>query len=214
MSPGGPERGALAMTQTPLFPLVPEPFAPGFVYEPEWLDPAEEARLVRAIQALPLAPAEYRQFRARRRIASYGGRYDFRSRALRPSEPLPEAFHPLRRRVADWAGVPVARLTHALVTEYAPGAPLGWHRDAPDYELVVGVSLLGPGRMRVRRYPPRPREPALAIELAPRSIYRLAGEARWGWQHAISPARALRSSITFRTLRGAARGAGSRAPRA
>jgi alkylated DNA repair dioxygenase AlkB len=132
---------------------------------------------------------------------SYGGRYDFGAHELRAGEPVPELLHPLRRRVAAWAGQPAERFTHALVAEYAPGAPLGWHRDVPDFELVVGVSLHGPCRMRFRRYPPKPRERAIAVELAPRSVYRLAGEARWRWQHAISPTRALRYSITFRTLR-------------
>jgi alkylated DNA repair dioxygenase AlkB len=198
------------MAQSTLFPLAAAPsFARGFVYEPGFLDEDEEAALVRAIRELPLAPAEYRQFHAKRRIVSYGGRYDFTRRTLDPAEPIPPFLHPLRRRVAAWAGRPAERFTHALVTEYAPGTQLGWNRDLPDFGLVAGVSLHGPARMRFRRYPPKPRERAIAVELAPRSIYRLGDEARWGWQHAIPPTPALRYSITFRTLRADARSARS-----
>jgi alkylated DNA repair dioxygenase AlkB len=97
--------------------------------------------------------------------------------------------------------MPAEQFNHALVAEYAEGVQLGWHRDVPDFEVVVGVSLLSACRMRFRRYPPGPREKGLAIELAPRSIYRMEGEARWGWQHSVPPVPALRYSITFRTLR-------------
>jgi alkylated DNA repair dioxygenase AlkB len=187
--------------QPTLFPPATPGFAKGFFYEPDFLDEHEEAELVRIVQQLPLAPAEYRRFHARRRIVSYGGRYDFTRRALDPAEPVPELLHPLRRRIAEWAGLPPERFTHALVTEYAPGTPLGWHRDLPHFGVVVGISLHGQARMRFRRHPPKPRERSLAIELAPRSIYRFEDEARWRWQHAISPTRVLRYSITFRTLR-------------
>jgi alkylated DNA repair dioxygenase AlkB len=86
------------------------------------------------------------------------------------------------------------------VAEYRPGTPLGWHRDAPQFGIVIGVSLGAACRMRFRRYPPRPREPAFSLVLEPRSAYLLLDEARWGWQHGIPPTPALRYSITFRTL--------------
>ncbi|HEY3516193.1 MAG TPA: alpha-ketoglutarate-dependent dioxygenase AlkB, partial [Gammaproteobacteria bacterium] len=94
-------------------------------------------------------------------------------------------------------------LTHALVAEYRAATRLGWHRDVPQFELVVGVSLVGSARMRLRRYPhvTRAAKRSLVVDLAPRSIYSLTGEARWGWQHTISPTPGLRYSITFRTLR-------------
>jgi alkylated DNA repair dioxygenase AlkB len=150
---------------------------------------------------LPLAPAEYKEFRAKRRVASYGGRYDFSAQRLRDAEPIPAFLEPLRRRIATWAGRPAESFSHALIAEYTEGTRLGWHRDVPQFELVVGVSLLGPCRMRFRRYPPGYRERSIAIELVPRSIYRLEGEARWEWQHSIPPTPSLRYSITFRTLR-------------
>ena len=92
-------------------------------------------------------------------------------------------------------------LRHALINEYRPGTPLGWHRDAPTYERVAGVSLGGWARMRLRPWPPRKEAAVLNLELAPRSAYRMEAAARWGWQHSIPATKELRYSITFRTLR-------------
>jgi alkylated DNA repair dioxygenase AlkB len=188
------------MAQRSLF--VSDAFAEGYRYEEDFLSAAEEAGLVEQIRRLPLAPAEYKQFLAKRRVVSYGGRYDFSAQRLNDAEPIPPFLEPLRERIARWAGQPAAAFSHALIAEYAEGTQLGWHRDVPQFELVVGVSLLGPCRMRFRRYPPQHRERSIAVELAPRSIYRLEREARWDWQHCIPSTPALRYSITFRTLRG------------
>jgi alkylated DNA repair dioxygenase AlkB len=188
------------MAQQLLFPAPAQAFAPGYAYAPDFLSPDEEAALVEQIQQLPLTEAEYKQFRARRRIVSYGGRYDFSANQLRAGEPIPPFLLPLRERAATWAGRAAEEFTQALIAEYSPGTPLGWHRDVPNFERIIGISLHGPARMRVR-YPPKPRERSIAIELAPRSIYRLEGEARWDWQHSIPPTRALRYSITFRSMR-------------
>jgi alkylated DNA repair dioxygenase AlkB len=174
----------------------------GLVYEENFLTPREEADLLDAIRALPLQEAQYKQFTARRRIASFGGRYDFSANELQAAPPIPEWLYGLRDRAAAWAGLRGAEIDHALVSEYAPGTPLGWHRDVPDFEAIVGVSLAGSARMRFRRYPPpKPGRAELTLELAPRSIYTLQGSARWKWQHAISPTTELRYSITFRTRR-------------
>lgn len=189
------------MAQTSLFPPLHTPFADGYVYEPEFLSAEEEAALLATIRTLPLKNAEYKQYRARRRVVSYGGRYDYTANRLNEAAPIPDFLLPLRERVARWSGHAAQEFTHALVAEYSEGTQLGWHRDVPDFELVVGVSLLSECRMRFRRYPPQPREKSLAIDLAPRSIYRLEGEARWGWQHSVPAVAALRYSITFRTLR-------------
>jgi alkylated DNA repair dioxygenase AlkB len=186
------------LSQTALFPVN---FAAGFAYEPEFLSAQEEHALLEHIRALPLANARYKEFQAKRRVVSYGGRYDYNANQLNAADPIPEFLHPLRERVANWAGRAADEFTHALVAEYAEGVQLGWHRDVPDFERVVGVSLLSGCRMRFRRYPPAPREKSIALELAPRSAYRMEGEARWGWQHSVPPVPALRYSITFRTLR-------------
>jgi alkylated DNA repair dioxygenase AlkB len=116
---------------------------------------------------------------------------------------VPPFLLDLRASAALVVGVPADDLTHALIAEYRAATRLGWHRDVPEFELVVGISLKGPARMRLRRYPhvTGSGNRSLAIDLSPRSIYSLRGEARWGWQHAISPTPGLRYSITFRSLR-------------
>jgi alkylated DNA repair dioxygenase AlkB len=173
----------------------------GLVYRADFLDAEEEAALLETIAALPLHEAQYKGWRARRRVASYGSSYDFDANELQRGGPLPAAFDALRARLADWIGVAPDAFSNALIAEYRPGTPLGWHRDVPDFERVVGVSLASACRMRFRPYPPRsPRASGvLTLELAPRSAYLLQGEARWRWQHSIAPTPALRYSITLRT---------------
>ena len=173
----------------------------GLVYQPEFVSSAEEAELLALVRALPLKEAQYLQYTARRRIVSFGGSYDFSSQELRPAGPIPELLHPLRERIAALMSVPADSVDHALVAEYQPGTPLGWHRDVPDFGVVGGLSLLGSARMRFRPYPHRRNDrTTLKLDLEPRSAYAMSGAARWDWQHAISPTRELRYSITFRTL--------------
>jgi alkylated DNA repair dioxygenase AlkB len=179
----------------------------GLRYEAEFLSPAQESGLIAQLEALPLEPMRYQQFTALRRVLSYGGRYDFSAQRLNEADPLPAWLLPLRDRAARWAGLAPDDFRHALVAEYRPGTPLGWHRDVPDYEDVVGISLGGEAVLRFRRYPPREPKKAdvLRLVVAPRSIYLLRGPARWGWQHSVAPTRTLRYSITFRTRSARAR---------
>lgn len=190
------------MSQQDAFATAGEALVRGFVYQPGFLSEPEESALIDQIRQLPLKQAEYRQFHAKRRIHSYGGLYDFSAHRLLEGAPVAPFLHPLRERIAQWTGQAAGDFAQALVAEYAPGTQLGWHRDVANFELVVGVSLGSDCRMRFRRYPPQARERSLAVELAARSVYRLQGEARWDWQHRITPTPGLRYSITFRTFRG------------
>jgi alkylated DNA repair dioxygenase AlkB len=175
---------------------------PGLTYQPEFVDRAEETALVTLIRSLPPEEARYREFTARRRIGSFGGSYDFTSHELRAAGAIPAALHPLREKLAALMSVPAETIHHALVAEYQPGWPLGWHRDVPEFELVGGVSLHGRARMRFRPYPHRKGERiGFKLDLEPRSAYVLRGPARWNWQHSVSATQELRYSITFRTLR-------------
>jgi alkylated DNA repair dioxygenase AlkB len=176
----------------------------GFVFELDFITPAEERALLDEIARLSLAEAKYKQYTARRRIAYFGFGYDFTANRLGEAPPAPPFLAPLRDKVAAWMGVAPAQLEQALVTEYRPGTPLGWHRDAPDFGRVAGVSLGGWARMRLRRYgthEPAANDEPMVLELAPRSAYQMNGAARWRWQHSIPATRELRYSITFRTLR-------------
>jgi alkylated DNA repair dioxygenase AlkB len=174
----------------------------GFAYEEEFIDSREERELLECIGALPLANAQYRQYVAKRRVASFGAGYDYDTNELTSAPQIPQFLQPLRVKAAVRFGIGVHELCHALVAEYQPGTSLGWHRDSPQFGIVIGVSLAAACRMRLRPYPPPKRVRSLAIELAPRSVYVLRGNARWRWQHSIPPTQALRYSITFRTIRG------------
>ena len=177
-------------------PALPE----GFVYQLDFLSVEEERMLLAGIALLPLEQAKYREYTARRRVAYFGHDYDFTANRLGDAPPIPEFLEPLRTKLARWMGTAPGEFATALVAEYSPGTPLGWHRDAPEYERVAGVSLGGWARMRLRRYPPGKDKP-LVLELAPRSAYQMTGAARWQWQHSIPPTKELRYSITLRTLR-------------
>jgi alkylated DNA repair dioxygenase AlkB len=174
---------------------------PGMRYEADFLSPEEEAGLLAIVTQLPLAPMQYQQYTARRKVVSYGGQYDYSAQKLKEAEPLPAWLAALRARAGAWAGIAPERFTQALIAEYAPGTPLGWHRDVPDFEDVVGISLLDEAVLRFRPYPHETgsRADVRKLVVPPRSIYLLRGASRWEWQHAVSPTKRLRYSITLRT---------------
>jgi alkylated DNA repair dioxygenase AlkB len=161
------------MPQAALFDdLAPSPGAlpDGLVYEDGFLSAPEEAALIELIARLPLQEARYKSYTARRRVVSYGGRFDYDANELLPSGALIEELHPLRARVAQWAGIAPEALAHVLVAEYLPGTPLGWHRDVPDFEDVYGVSLGSTALLRLRPYPPvRPKREDIIKLPVPRS---------------------------------------------
>jgi alkylated DNA repair dioxygenase AlkB len=171
----------------------------GLVYRDDVLSPAEEQVLLAAFAALPLRPFEFHGHLGKRRIVSYGFRYEHGGRALSESEPLPDFLLPLRRRAAAFAGVPEAGLRQAMVTEYAPGAGIGWHRDKPMFADIIAFSLGAACMLRFRRQRGAGWERA-SRQLRPRSAYLLRGAARWEWQHSIAPMTALRYSVTFRNF--------------
>ena len=169
----------------------------GFVYRPDFISPDEEALLIDAIRQVEFSNFEMRGVVARRRVAFFGSSYDAgRTRTL----PLPAFLRPLRERAAALAGVDAEAFAMALINEYSPGAPIGWHRDAPGFGVVVGVSLLSGCRFRFRRGPERGSE-RVSLTLEPRSAYVLSGPARSEWQHSIPEVETLRYSVTFRTLK-------------
>ncbi|HZQ39144.1 MAG TPA: alpha-ketoglutarate-dependent dioxygenase AlkB [Rhizomicrobium sp.] len=171
----------------------------GFRYQEELFSPAEEKALVRAFESLPFKPFEFHGYLGNRRVVSFGWRYDYGGAQLRKAETMPQFLSPLREIAAEFAGVEPEEFAHTLVTEYAPGAGIGWHRDKPDFAKVVGLSFCSPCRLRFRRKRGG-RWDRRAVDVAPRSDYLLDGEARHIWEHSIAPMPALRYSVTFRTL--------------
>ncbi len=158
-----PPTAQLALFDAP--PPRPPNRPEGLVYETDWLSRDDERALIEIVRALPFAAATYKAYTARRRVVGYGGRFDYDRNVLMPAPPLVDALHPLRARVARWSGLPEPALEHVLVSEYVPGTPLGWHRDVPDFEDVIGVSLGAPAVLRFRPYPPEPRRRADVVRL-------------------------------------------------
>jgi alkylated DNA repair dioxygenase AlkB len=137
---------------------------------------------------------------ARRRARHFGLDYDYQARTPLPGEPAPDWLGPARERAARLAGHEPEDLVEILVQQYPPGSTIGWHRDAPAFGTVVGISLQSSSRLRFQRGTGDKRR-IWEVLLEPRSGYVLAGEARTSWQHALAPTKDLRYSITFRTLR-------------
>ena len=174
----------------------------GMRIQAELLAPEEEAALLARIADLPFEPFQFRGYEGRRRVVSFGWRYDFSQQRLGAAEPIPEFLLAVRHRAAGFLGVEAGALPHALVTEYAPGAAIGWHKDRPEFGEVVGVSLGAPCTFRLRRRSGAGWE-RRAFPAEPRSAYTLQGASRTEWEHSIPAVEALRYSVTFRTLRAA-----------
>lgn len=123
----------------------------GLLYRPDFISEEEEQTLLATIRALPLERPLYRgEYLAKRRSMGFGWGYDFDRKRLIPGPPLPRFLQPLQRKIAKWLDIPRRRIAEALVTEYAPGAAIGWHRDNEEFEHVIGVSLDGWCHMRFR----------------------------------------------------------------
>ena len=172
----------------------------GFEYRPGLVPPSDEAELIERFQALDFKPFEFHGYFGNRRVVSFGWHYDFAASRVQRTQDVPGFLLPLRDRAAAFAGIDPAALEHALVTEYASGAGIGWHRDRPVFDDVIGISLGAPCRFRLRRKQGSGWQRA-AIELAPRSAYLLRGPVRREWEHSIPPVEQLRYSVTFRSVK-------------
>jgi DNA oxidative demethylase len=172
----------------------------GLEYRPELISVDDEAELLARLETLRFDPIVLHGRAARRTGRRFGLDYDYESRTPRPGEPVPGWLLPARERAAELAGHEPEELVEILVQRYPPGATIGWHRDAPAFATVVGISLAGSGRLRFQRGKGERRR-VWEVLLEPRSGYVLDGEARRSWEHSIPPAKELRYSITFRTLR-------------
>jgi DNA oxidative demethylase len=181
-------------------PRAPSEEPEGLVLWPELLPREEEDQLLERLGELHFDPIVMHGQAARRTARHYGVGYDYESRTPQPGEPVPQWILPVRRRAADLAGVEPDQLVEVLIQRYPPGSTIGWHRDAPAFGTVVGVSLGGTCRLRFQRGTAERRR-VWEVTLEPRSGYVLAGDARRSWQHSIPPTKELRYSITFRTLR-------------
>ncbi|HYW31580.1 MAG TPA: alpha-ketoglutarate-dependent dioxygenase AlkB [Gemmatimonas sp.] len=174
----------------------------GFRYEPELITAGAEADLVEAIGALPFREFEFHGYTGKRRVVSFGWRYDFSARTLERADDMPLFLRDLREPAAAFAGMRPEQLQHVLVTEYSPGAGIGWHKDKAVFGDVVGISLVAPCTFRLRRGAGAGWE-RVNLTADRRSAYLLRGVSRTDWEHSIPPVDALRYSVTYRNLRDA-----------
>lgn len=192
------------MSQIELFASKPE-LPEGFVYKPEFISHEEEQTFVRAIAQLEFSEVRMHDVVAKRRVVHFGRSYEYQTAALGPAPPTPDFLAALRHRVAEFAARDAEEFVELLVTDYPLGAPIGWHRDAPGFDIIVGVSLLSECTMHFRQWPiEKPatkRLKPLKQILGARSAYILRGPSRTRWQHRIPAVKQRRLSITFRTLR-------------
>src|ERR671910_342460 len=185
---------------------VPAQVPDGFIYRQNFISEAEEQELMRQIQKVSLEPFKYYQFTGKRRTASFGWQYEFGTSEITAAPEIPPFLLPMRTRAGNVFDIDPKSLVQTSIIEYSTGSPIGWHRDIPQFGVVIGISLGAPCRMRFRkdsRVRPKKlnRDEILSIELQPRSIYLMSGASRESWQHSIPPVKELRYAIMMRTLR-------------
>jgi alkylated DNA repair dioxygenase AlkB len=171
----------------------------GLRYAADFISPEVERELIAHIAALPLQPFQFGQYQGKRRVASFGFRYDYTERRLREADFIPDWLGPLIKRVEAFGG-PQTEIAQVLCTEYDTGVGIGWHRDKPQFDRVFGLSLGSPCKFRFRRAAGDKWE-RFTLDARPRSIYMLSGDARQIWEHSIPAVEAPRYSITLRTMR-------------
>lgn len=166
----------------------------------DMISPSKEAALIARIDVEALTPFKFRGWTGKRLTHSFGWSYDFETHQVGRAAPIPDWLLPIRDRLAAFAGLDADALIQALLIRYDVGAGIGWHRDRPIYEHVLGLSLGAPAEMRFRRRRPDGKFERVTIPLAPRAAYHLAGEARHDWEHSIAEiVDRPRWSITFRS---------------
>jgi alkylated DNA repair dioxygenase AlkB len=187
---------------TELFPIslkLPD----GFSYREDFLSIEEEQRLLKVIDEIDLRPMMFQGFEAKRQVASFGYDYSFDNRRLSKGKEIPPALDWLVAKVASHLSIPTAAIAEVLITRYPVGSVINWHRDAPPFDVIAGVSLLSDCTFKLRPHEKakQTRKATVSLRVAPRSLYVMTGESREAWQHSTAPVSEIRYSITLRTLR-------------
>jgi alkylated DNA repair dioxygenase AlkB len=172
----------------------------GFRHAADLISIAEERSLLDAMRGLPFREFEFQGFLGKRRVVSFGWKYDFNTRHLQRSTDIPEFLLPIRERAAQFAGMSPDAFQQVLLTHYPAGASIGWHKDKAVFGEVIGISLASPCTFRFRRKAGQGWE-RVSMKLAPGSVYLLQGPSRIEWEHSIPAVGAPRYSITFRNFK-------------
>lgn len=184
--------------------LFPElSFPPGFRYDPLFITASEEQAIMKIISGMELRPLYFQGYEAKRKVASFGYDWSFEKRQLSKGKEIPKAFVPLIKKLTTHLALPENIFAELLVTEYPVGAVINWHRDAPPFGLIAGISLMTDCIFRLRPYDRarQSRRSVLAFPVHRRSLYVMEGEARTAWEHSTAPVANVRYSITLRSLK-------------
>jgi alkylated DNA repair dioxygenase AlkB len=189
------------MNQTlfPVDPITP----PGFSYYPDFLSGEEENIWLQLLHSIDVKNMMFHGYEAKRKTAGFGYKWSFEDRTLSPGNEIPHNFHPLVEKAAAWLNIDAGEFASMLITQYPPGSVINWHRDAPPYGMIAGISFLSDCIFQFRPYDKakQSRKSTLKLPLARRSLYLISGEARDEWEHSTQPLKEIRFSVTLRTLR-------------
>jgi len=181
--------------------VVATPEVLGLRLLPGFVDEAQAADLVRAIDAAPWLDD------LKRRVQHYGYRYAYAARRVDVSMalgPLPDWLTAVTAMVMEvgFAAVP----DQVIINEYLPGQGISGHVDClPCFgPTIASLSLLSGTTMTFSD----PEGRRVDLWLPARSLVVLTGEARTRWKHAIAGRRSdqghgprgRRLSLTFRTV--------------
>lgn len=185
-----------------LFPTAPV-LPPRFLYHPDFITAEEEAALMEIIGGIEVHPFRFQGYEAKRKVASFGYDWSFEKQQLSRGKEIPRAFDPLLEKLAARLSMSREHFAELLVTGYPPGAVINWHRDAPPFDLIAGISLLADCTFRLRPYEKQKqgRRSVISFPVQRRSLYVMQGEVRTDWQHSTLPVKETRYSITLRSLR-------------
>lgn len=185
-----------------LFPLQPN-LPKGFNYYPEFLSADEETELYKEILKVELHNLNYHGYKANRKTASFGYDYNFENNKLSKGKDIPATFNFIVDKTASYLSIDKNSFAELLITECPAGTVINWHRDAPQFNLIAGISLLTDCTFRLRPYDKtkQTRSSVISFPVQRRSLYTMQNSARWDWQHSIAPVKQTRFSITFRTLK-------------
>jgi alkylated DNA repair dioxygenase AlkB len=185
-----------------LFPItlkLPE----GFSYHENFITPDDEQQLLTLIKGFELHPMIFQGFEARRKVASFGYDYSFDKKKLTKGKEIPAELEWLVAKVANYLSLPVRAFAELLITEYPVGSVINWHRDAPPFDIIAGISLSTNCIFKLRPHEKvrQTRKATISLPVERRSLYVMSGVARDEWQHSTAPVSEVRHSITLRTLK-------------
>lgn len=187
------------MTLFDVAPMLPQ----GFEYYPNFLTRAEETELATGIRKFDLQTMKFHQYEAKRKVISFGKGWNFTHQQLIPGNSIPILFDPLIDRIVAKLLIKKENIAQLLVTAYPPGSVINWHRDAPPFNIIAGVSLLADCKFKLRPHDKAKqlRNATITLDVERCSLYVMQGPAKSEWQHSTAPLKIPRYSLTFRTLK-------------